>query len=76
MLAVLLSADNSQHNFKAVHFYGKTLENVQLILNEDNHTFTIWYKGVSLSNKLMIISCKAPEKFCLVRNTRYTGWNK
>ena len=76
LMASLLLADTVQTNFKAVHFYGNTLEEVQLVLNNDNYTFTIWYQGVPLNNKLMIISCKAPEKFCLVRSTRYTGWNK
>lgn len=76
LIASWLVADTVQHNFKAVHFYGNSLEDVALVLNKDDHTFTIWYKGQPLNNKLMIVSCKAPEKFCLVRTTRYTGWNK
>lgn len=76
LIASLLSADTVQTNFKAVYFYGNTLEEVQLVLNKDDHTFTIWYKGQPLNNRLMIVSCKAPEKFCLVRTTGYTGWNK
>lgn len=76
LIASWLMADTVQTNFKAVHFYGNTLEDVQLVLNDDDHTFTIWYQGVPLNNKLMIVSCKAPEKFCLVRTTGYAGWNK
>lgn len=75
LLATLLMSD-SIHSFKAVSFYGKTLESVQLVLDSDEKTFVVYYQGRPLHPKLMIVSCNAPEKFCLVRSTRYTGWNK
>lgn len=75
LLASLLIAD-SIHNFKAVSFYGKTLDGVQLVLDDDDHTSVVYYQGKPLHPKLMIVSCNAPEKFCLVRNNNCTGWNK
>lgn len=76
LISALLLAQESTHNFQAVNFYGNTLDNVQLILDDDNHTFTVYYKGKPLNPKLMIISCKRPEGFCLVRSETNEGWNK
>lgn len=75
LISSILLAD-SIHNFKTVSFYGKTLDDVQLVLNSDDKTFVVYYQGKPLHPNLMIVSCNAPEKFCLVRSTRYTGWNK
>ena len=79
LLSILISSillADSIHNFKKVSFYGKTLDDVQLVLNSDGKTFVVYYQGKPLHPKLMIVSCNAPEKFCLVRSTRHTGWNK
>jgi len=70
LLSLTLLAAESQHNFKAVNFYGNTIKNVQLIFEDDNHTATIWYHGVRLNGSFMIVNCKAPEKFCLVRSDK------
>lgn len=76
LISTLLLAQESVHNFKAVNFYGNTLENVQLIVNSDKRTFTVYYQGKPLNHKLRIVSCSRPEGFCLVRSKTDEGWNK
>ena len=61
------------HHFKEVNFNGTTLKNVTLIIN--NNSFNIWYQNKLLKDgKYMIISCKAKEGFCLIKNESYYNW--
>ena len=66
LIASLLMAE-TQTNLKVVRFYGNVINDVQLILEDDDYTFSIWYQGVRLKDDFMIVNCKAPERFCLVR---------
>lgn len=70
LLASILTAITIQaetHNYKVVEFFGKTITDVRLVLDKDNHTFSIWYQGVKLNDEFMIASCTKPQRFCIYR---------
>lgn len=73
LIASLLMAE-TQTNLKVVYFYGSVIKDVQLILDDDNYTFSVWHKGVKLKDDFMIVNCDRPEKFCLLRKQdKYYG---
>lgn len=71
LLDSLLVAES--HHFKEVNYYGKTLKNVTLVIQEDS--FNVWYKERLLKEgTYMIVSCRTREKFCLVDSSDRYGW--
>lgn len=73
LIASLIMAET--HNFREVNHHGKTLKNVQLVLNDSQEGFSIWYKDRLLKlGAHMVVSCEAKEKFCLVDNNSHYGW--
>ena len=64
-LALSLTADT--HTFREVNHNGTTLKNVQLVFNNKQQSYSIWYNDKILKNRAYkIVSCKAREGFCLV----------
>lgn len=73
LIASLLLAET--HNFREVNHNGKTLKNVELILNSSKLGFDIRYEGKLLKRgAYMIVSCKTKERFCLVENDSMYNW--
>ncbi len=73
IITSLLTAET--HNFREVNHHGKVLKNVQLVLNDSQLGFDIWYKDKLLKRgAYMIISCKTRERFCLVENDSKFNW--
>ena len=73
LIASLLLSET--HNFREVNHHGKTLKNVQLVLNNSQLGFDIWYKDKLLKRgKYMIVSCREKERFCLVENDSNFNW--
>ena len=73
LISSLLIAET--HNFKEVNHNGKTLKNVQLVLNDSQLGFDIWYKERLLKRgAYMIVSCREKERFCLVENASNFNW--
>lgn len=66
-LLIALALQAETHHFKVVYFNDITLTDVALVLNDDNHTFSVWHKGSKLSDEFMIINCgHKADKFCMV----------
>lgn len=75
LISSLLLAET--HHFKEVNHHGKTLKNVELILNNSKLGFDIRYKDKLLKRgAYMIISCKSREGFCLVEDRSNHNWTK
>lgn len=73
-LLITLALHAETHNYRVVEFFGKTITDVQLVLDKDNHTFSIWYQGVKMNDEFMIVSCTKPERFCIYRKqNKYYG---
>lgn len=73
LITSLLLAET--HHFKEVNHHGKTLKNVELILNKSKLGFDIRYQDKLLKRgAYMIVSCKTREGFCLVTGNSYYNW--